>query len=1223
MPNRRHERFKRPQASGLRIMQVNVQRGWPKHKAALQTAYNRQADVVLIQEPATIIGRRNTQPHGAFQTLIPQDAWPERPRVVTYVRKGTGLIATQPSSGLSRDLLQVRIQGPGFPTLDIWNVYNAPVGSTDSGVALELLLQQDIPSSALVAGDFNLRHPAWDPSDHWIQPGAEQLHDWADTRGLRLLNPPGVPTHRDGGVLDLAFSGDPAARMAVAEDMHTTSDHQTLWIWLAAGIVPPPRPGRLRLNPEAWNQDRFLNLLQGTGRVIYDDIEEETNDIIQALSLALQGSAPRTMPTGRGARWWTPECQEAVLAFRRARRSGPADEEKRTFRRAVRQATRAYWRSRIEQADTLPAVYRLTNWHKAEPNYPSPPLRGPNGPVADTGEKIQLLRETLLNRHLQVEDVPLDTPAVPARALPWGRVHPDEAFKAICQVSSTTPGLDEIPVAALRLAWPILGTRITALFQRCLDKGVHPAAFKAARIAILKKSGKRDRSLPKSYRPISLLSCLGKGLERLVARRIGYLALQHGLLAPNQCGAIPRHCAVDLTTALYSDIMDAWSQGKVAGIVTFDVQGAFDGVLAGRLCLRLREQGFPESLVKWTWSLLSNRSAQASLDGVTSEPFHIACGLPQGSPVSPILFLLYIEPVISLTGQRFGYADDGCLFNTGRTLAGCRDSLQEGLNQTLAWGEENGVVFEVSKTELQYFTPGRRREPEPPVHARGTEISPNDSTRWLGVIFDRSLRFLIHARQAAIRARAVTDHVKRLVGVTYGTDAALLRQAVQGTAFATLLYGCETWYNERTRENVLRLVQRTISHAARAVLPAYRTTPIPALLRETGWAPAVAWLERAHDRYAARLATTDPTHPVRMRWNRPAIRWIRRRQKLQLASAQHHPPWEPFDRTAAKLAVGATGRPGPLSDIAAWVASRPLLDLVVYSDGSAQDGAAGAGYCLIRGSESEVTTVSLGLGQTATVYDAEITAATAGLRAALDCPLSAFATEVTVCLDNEEAAIRLWTGRTTATSAGEIQEFQALRREWTRRPLRGPGKPGTVRVRWVPGHCGIRGNELADTAAKEACRLPPGRDTASRAAAKELAEKRFDTALRSYWDRCAPARYRTLQIQAKAGLPKELRLPRKVLGRLLAARSGHGDFADYHRRFEHEDALLFCTCGAEKAPDHFFSCVRGRTRSRLRAPGIRDPQTALRWILGTTKGAERFDRWCCETNFYTDICPNR
>lgn len=90
----------------------------------------------------------------------------------------------------------------------------------------------------------------------------------------------------------------------------------------------------------------------------------------------------------------------------------------------------------------------------------------------------------------------------------------------------------------------------------------------------------------------------------------------------------------------------------------------------------------------------------------------------------------------------------------------------------------------------------------------------------------------------------------------------------------------------------------------------------------------------------------------------------------------------------------------------------------------------------------------LGLGRTATIYDAEITAATAGLRAALDCPLPTYATELTVSLDNEEAAIRLWSGA-TATSASEIYVFQDLPRKWINRRLTGSGRPAAVRMRWV------------------------------------------------------------------------------------------------------------------------------------------------------------------------------
>jgi hypothetical protein len=165
-----------------------------------------------------------------------------------------------------------------------------------------------------------------------------------------------------------------------------------------------------------------------------------------------------------------------------------------------------------------------------------------------------VLQETLLSRHLEAEDIPANTPAVPRRVIPWSSITAKEVFSIVYQVVSTSPGADKIPAAALRLAWPIIGARITLLFQRLAEEGVHPQAFKHTEVVILPKAGKRDRSLPKSYRPIVLLLYLGKGLECLLARYINYWALKLKILAYDQCSAISKRSAVDLTTALASDI---------------------------------------------------------------------------------------------------------------------------------------------------------------------------------------------------------------------------------------------------------------------------------------------------------------------------------------------------------------------------------------------------------------------------------------------------------------------------------------------------------------------------------------------------------------------------------------------------------------------------------------------------------------------------------------------
>lgn len=115
----------------------------------------------------------------------------------------------------------------------------------------------------------------------------------------------------------------------------------------------------------------------------------------------------------------------------------------------------------------------------------------------------------------------------------------------------------------------------------------------------------------------------------------------------------PSHSAIDLTTALLCDIRQAWEEKRVAGLTAVDVKGAFDGVLCNRLILRLRSQGWPDCLVQWVSSFLSKRQVRIRVDHTTTDALPILCGLPQGSPVSPILFLLYIEPLLRLSRGRF------------------------------------------------------------------------------------------------------------------------------------------------------------------------------------------------------------------------------------------------------------------------------------------------------------------------------------------------------------------------------------------------------------------------------------------------------------------------------------------------------------------------------------------------------------------------------------------
>jgi len=227
-----------------------------------------------------------------------------------------------------------------------------------------------------------------------------------------------------------------------------------------------------------------------------------------------------------------------------------------------------------------------------------------------------------------------------------------------------------------------------------------------------------------------------------------------------------------------------------------------------------------------------------------------------------------------------------------------------------------------------------------------------------------------------------------------------------------------------------------------------------------------------------------------------------------------------------------------------------------------------------------------------------------------------FSDNLIICLDNLEVARSLM-ARTTSSSQGTFTTFAEIASRWSQRVRWLNFGPGRVIIRWVPGHAGIRGNEAADqearAAAEDAARMPkegPGTLAWTNRCAKENAVAAFQ----AYWEKNTPQRYKDLGIKP-AAKPPELRLRRFALGKLLASRSGHGDFAVYHKRFAHTDAETSCQCGREKTPEHFYFCRLGRraTRGHWGTLGIRE-------VLSTPGGATRMDAWLAKTGYFNSVC---
>ena len=202
------------------------------------------------------------------------------------------------------------------------------------------------------------------------------------------------------------------------------------------------------------------------------------------------------------------------------------------------------------------------------------------------------------------------------------------------------PGDDGLPAEVWKQIWPVVKERMLRLFQTSLDEGTLLTQWRNAKIMPLRKPDKPNYTLAKAYRPISLLATLGKILESTVADRISYMVEEFGLLPTNHFRARKKRSTEQALMLLQEHIHKAWRSKELLTLVSFDVEGAYNGVYKERLLQRLHARGIPPALVQWIDAFCSRRTATILVNGYTSERQELPqVGLPQGSPLSPILFL--------------------------------------------------------------------------------------------------------------------------------------------------------------------------------------------------------------------------------------------------------------------------------------------------------------------------------------------------------------------------------------------------------------------------------------------------------------------------------------------------------------------------------------------------------------------------------------------------------
>ncbi|EDN06245.1 predicted protein [Histoplasma mississippiense (nom. inval.)] len=679
------------------------------------------------------------------------------------------------------------------------------------------------------------------------------------------------------------------------------------------------------------------------------------------------------------------------------------------------------------------------------------------------------------------------------------------------------------------------------------------------------------------------------------------------------------------------------------------------------------QQGWPRELLQLIDSFLTERRAQVLLEGTTTAAHQMQCGTPQGSPLSPILFLLCLAELLWQNSElHFGYADDLNIWRATHSLDNNATLLRQDIQSILRWGEINKVAFAPEKLEMIHLT--RKRHNEAPavvvsedltVHPVTAPAGQEPALRWLGVHFDRRLTWRPHVSTRAKKARAVAQHIRSLGKTRDGPPADALRKAVTTCVVPSLLYGTEAWYGGRTQparhtgrsgEVSSRLgwhvgtVEKVLTMAARGVLPVFRTTPIATLYRDAGLPSAMVALEEAKMRFATRLQVVDEKHPLASRIAPPMITrgrgaGTRQRSKTKiqrlgaLLPAVNRPtlaiphysegcgtdPTEGVDKKSAAQAFKE------------WWRSQPSTDLYVFSDGSERSldnsRQVGYGFIVYQGNK-QLASFSAALSPMSHVFDAEAV----GACWALEC-----AVKLLPCVTEDSSNPQIWLCLDNTSVIWGIRGSAAASSNWAYNRCHELLRQHNVGLKWAPGHMGIEGNEEADRLAKravsstaapayglEATPTVSGVRTVAKQLSQEARRKWWSGACGKLSDWCRGWSFSRPTVEYQVKAPPELTMPRHALHRWLALRSSHGDFSWYHRRFQHADARLTCVCGHNKSPEHLVLC-RHSQRHFLhwpKRPAARphNRATAVAY-LGSLTPTDFVELLDC-TQFYTRYCTS-
>ena len=367
----------------------------------------------------------------------------------------------------------------------------------------------------------------------------------------------------------------------------------------------------------------------------------------------------------------------------------------------------------------------------------------------------------------------------------------EEILDIINSLENKSTGPSSIPLKLLSLIPDLIIIPLAYIINVSLITGVYPDPLKFVKVIPIHKGGSTEDI--NNYRPISLLSIFDKIFEKIMHNRLYTFLEKHEILFKNQFGFRKNNSTVYALAQITEMIKESIDGGKFGCGIFIDLRKAFDTVNHEILLTKLDHYGIRGNILNWFQSYLSNRKQFVFFNGQSSKPLEISCGVPQGSVLGPLLFLLYINdlPNVSKVLNFYLFADDTNIYYESDTLEDLERTINKELCKLYLWLNVNRLSLNINKTNYIIFHPFNKPiKHHITIKINKKAISEKEFIKYLGVMMDSTLSWKYQISNIAKK-------ISRAIGVMYKLRSylplRLLKNIYYSLIYSHLIYAIEVW----------------------------------------------------------------------------------------------------------------------------------------------------------------------------------------------------------------------------------------------------------------------------------------------------------------------------------------------------------------------------------------------------------------------------------------------